>query len=175
MSGWLPRRSSGAVPCGGVDDDSPLGQAREWLIEQVDEHDKATCPLCDKLANLYHRMLYGDPLAGLIKAHKKYEQDWFHWARVVGAQGGDGAKLEHWGLMQRASRERDPKEPGVGYWRLTDRGDAFVRNTITVPRCARIVGIRNRFVRWCDDKHPGETNIRSALGKNFDYDELMGF
>jgi hypothetical protein len=30
-------------------------------------------------------------------------------------------------------------------------------------------------VRWCDDKHPGETNIRSALGKNFDYDELMGF
>lgn len=162
------------------DDDTPIGEGRKWLIATAETDAAADCPLCGKRAQLYHRRLYGDPVRGMIAAYRRQAdaggdgREWFHWARVVGSYGGDGAKLEHWGLLERASRARDPKEPGVGYWRLTDLGVLFVRNGVRLPKCARVVGIHNRFVRWCTDPHPGDTAIRDALGVGYDYDEMMG-
>jgi hypothetical protein len=156
-------------------DDTPLGDARTWLVDATEELGTADCPCCGKRSELYHRHLYGVPVRGLIKAYNIYRRDWFHWARTTGAPGGDGAKLEHWGLMERATRNRDPHVPGVGHWRITERGATFVRAVSTEPGCARIVGIGNRFVRWCDDLHPAEVNIRDVVGKGFDYDALRGW
>jgi len=159
-----------------INDDAPLGRAREWLLSQFEEYETEYCPCCGKLVKLYHRHLYDNLARGMIIAYNTVEQehDWFHWYRTTRVTGGDHAKLHHWGLMQRSNRDRDPQEPGVGNYRLTDKGVAFVRNTISVPRCARVVGVRDRFVRWCDTLHPGETNIRTALGEEYDYDKMMG-
>jgi len=156
-----------------IDDEVSLGDAREWLIEQVEERDHEECPCCGQHVECYHRLLYKKPVEGMLIAYRTAEQEWFHWWRTTNVNGGDHAKLSHWGLMETASRDRNPNEPGVGYWRLTDKGVAFVRNTITVPKCARVT-IKNRFVRWCDDKHTGEINIRGALGEEYDYDKMMG-
>jgi len=159
-----------------ISDSELLSKAREWLIDQVEEHEQEYCPCCGKLVKLYHRRIYDKQARGMIIAYNtlEQEQDWFHWYRTTRITGGDHAKLHHWGLMEASNRNRNPREPGVGNWRLTDKGVKFVRNTLAVPRCARVVGVKDQFVRWCDTLHPGEANIRTALGEEYDYDKMMG-
>jgi hypothetical protein len=171
-----------------INDDHSLGEAREWLINQIDKHDTERCPCCRKLNEKYHRQLYPAPVAGLVVAHEWYGiNKWFHWPdtmreanRRYGYKlpaGGDGAKLEFWDLMERGTRNRDPDTPGAGWWRITAKGSAFVRNTITLPKCARVIGVNSQFTGWCDTKHPGETFCRDVVeSKNkFSYAKLRGW
>jgi hypothetical protein len=157
-----------------ISDDLKLGEARAWLLDQFEEYDKVRCPCCGKQIENYHRRVYGRPVRDMLKAYDLHDQNWFHWASTTGSHGGDGSKMEHWGIMQRANHSRDPDEPNVGNWRITDYGGLFLRNVIAVPACARVLGLGNQFRGWCDTKHPGEIKVEDAVGKGFDYQQLRG-
>jgi hypothetical protein len=154
----------------GVTDDTPLGEARRRLDDEVIAAGAATCPCCGVRTRVYPRQMYAAVMEGFLHAHRRYGQDWFHWWRTTQVPGGDHSKLEYWGLMVAASRNRDPNEPGVGYYRITDLGDQFARGVARVPRYANVY--RGALVGL--DEERGAVSIRDVVSEGFDYDALMG-
>lgn len=81
-------------------------------------------------------------------------------------RGREPDKVEHWGFIERAENV-DKKKRESGRWRVTSAGVAFVLRETRSPK--RIWVYNNNVVRT-----DGETGIVEALGKHFDYSELMG-
>jgi hypothetical protein len=65
--------------------------------------------------------------------------------------------------------ERDDGSKRVGWWRVTERGEEWVMNRVSVPARARVYDSRLLNL----DATEGYVTIIDALGKNFDYRELM--
>jgi len=149
-------------------DDMTLGEAREWLREQIKDKG-ARCPCCTQFAKIYRRTLYGVMAAGLIAAYQRYHRDWFHMREATRYAGGDHSKLRYWGLIEEEI-ERRPDGGRSGWWRITDNGVAFVLGTWVIPRDAYIYD--GRCLRLDDSR--GLVTVRDALGQKFDYGELMG-
>ena len=61
----------------------------------------------------------------------------------------------------------DPSKKSSGYWRVTDKGRGFLALQITVPKTA--VVYNNRLERL----EGVFITIQEALGKKFNYEELM--
>jgi hypothetical protein len=159
-----PRRRMGAGPL------TTLAEMRRWL-EEHRPRPGADCPVCGQPDVIYDRRQISGAIARLlIEARKRYEQEWFHRPTGIKTPGGEIAKLEYWGLMERWTRDRDPEGPGAGYWRVTLAGVMFADDHCRVPRDA--VVHHNRVLKLSDER--GTVGIRDVVGKKFDYDDLMG-
>lgn len=120
------------------------------------------CPACGQFAKDYERPLNSLQASALITCYRAAGDDWFHAPSLVGRAGGEFAKLRHWGLIEGGDGH-------AGRWRITPKGIDFLFRRIRVPQRARyyageflgLVGAEN----W---------TIDDALGKKFDYAELMG-
>jgi hypothetical protein len=103
----------------------------------------------------------------LIAFYRQAGREWAH-RRIIADKTGDLAKLRYWSLI-----EEDPakREDGgrAGWWKVTDLGEAFVRRTIKVPKHALIF---NGRLQRLDDSS-GYVTVIDALGKKFDWSELM--
>lgn len=75
-------------------------------------------------------------------------------------------KLEHWRMIERMPNT-DTTKPWSGYWRITERGKQFADGNLKV---AKHVYLYNKDALGFSDEL---IDIRDALGKKFDYDELM--
>jgi hypothetical protein len=148
-------------------DTMPLGEARQWLREQV-KGKGASCPCCTQLAKVYERSLGAGQAALLVQWWAKYRREPVKLSAVLHTPGGDYAKLRWWGLIEDM---RDRREDGgsAGVWRITEHGEAFVRGRVTVPRHAKVYD--NRFQGF--DAGTPQVTVRDVLGEKFDYDELM--
>jgi hypothetical protein len=156
-------------------DDMTLGEARDELRELV-KGKGAICPLCTQNAKIYPRSL---PLASakvMVELFKRNEgRDYIDVPEVLDTmkgtahQGGYGTLSWHWGLIEPMPGQREDGSNRVGWWRLTDRGRAFVRGEVTVPRKARIYA--NRLLSFEGE----QWTISDALRHPFDFRELMGW
>ena len=130
------------------------------------------CPCCDQYARVYERSLNYAMARFLIWLVKAYESCARWWSVNDGPLiqnrkgGGDFAKMEHWGLIISCPNEDSTKRMS-GFWRPTKRGIDFVYRRIQVP--VRIHLYHNQVVGWS----PEMTTVVEALGKKFDYAELM--
>jgi hypothetical protein len=86
--------------------------------------------------------------------------------RFVVAAGGELAKVSHWGLAKLKQNE-DNKKRTSGIWKPTKKGIAFVHRGMSVPK---YVFIYNNEVSGFSEE---QTDVVGALGKKFDYSELM--
>lgn len=125
------------------------------------------CPCCDQYAKVYRRTINSTMARWLIWLVKEYHvsKDWVD-VRTSPVRGGDYAKLGYWGLTENRTND-DEKKRTSGLWIPTQSGRSFVRNQVTVPRYASVY-----------DGHPidfsvEQISIIDALGKHFDYKELM--
>jgi hypothetical protein len=82
-------------------------------------------------------------------------------------RGGDWAKLVHWGLITAKAGERADGSKRVGFYRLTDKGRAFVESKIKVPK--HVFLYAERFVGTSSEM----VSILDASKAFFDYRELM--
>lgn len=154
------------------DDDTPLGVARTWVRANRDVG--VHCPCCDQFAKEYARKLPAVSAMVMIKMYRRNEgRDYVNipamFSTMTGLHGGtgDGTKGQWWGLMEPQPSERDDGSWRTGWWRLTDLGREFVVGELKVRRYAhlynqQVLGMSGEF--W---------SIRDALGKRFNYDELM--
>jgi hypothetical protein len=83
-------------------------------------------------------------------------------------QGGDPAKLRHWGLTERRPGKRHDGASQHGWWRITDRGCAFVEGLISVPSFY-LASPKSAVVAMSDEL----ITFREAMRVQFDYDELL--
>lgn len=150
-----------------LSDSTPLGEAKEWLRERVDEGER--CPLCTQFSKVYRRSIHGTMARTLVLAYREHELDWFHLATLTKTtgRGGEEGKLRYWGLLEEESARREDGGRS-GWWRVTERGREFVLGNVVVPKYALVYD--GRLMSLDGDEM---IDIRAALGKRFDYSELM--
>ena len=82
-------------------------------------------------------------------------------------RGGDYAKLRFWGLLTAKSEIREDGSDRAGFWRVTEKGEKFVRGVISVPRIAHTYN--NTVAHFSEER----TDIFRSLGDKYDYNEMM--
>lgn len=147
-------------------DSTTLGEIRAWLREHTVMPGGTRCPACVQHAQVYRRILTSNMARLLIRAYRSHGQEWFHGPTALRDGTGDLAKLAHWGLVQESTERRGDGGRG-GWWRVTDRGVAFLRTGTTVP--SHILLYDGQLLG-----HDGrQISVRDALGERFDLAELM--
>lgn len=154
--------------------DTTLREAQAWLRDNVD--DGVTCPLCGQFAKVYRRKINAGIARVLIAMYRKAGDDWVYLPYIDStgrepihvSRSGEMCIARYWGLIEQMPGEREDGSSRVGWWRLTGRGCAFVRNEIRIPKYARIYASR------CLNLDAEQTvTIVDALGTKFNYWELM--
>ena len=154
-----------------IPEGATLAQAREHLLVQLDEG--GPCPCCGQFAKRYWRGLNSTMARGLMWLVKASGRD-FQWIHVnvdgpswLTSKGGTLATMAHWGLIEEKPKDEKKESRTSALWRPTVRGIRFVRNQVLVP--SHVLLYNNR-VEGCSE---GTISIVEALGKKFDYTELM--
>lgn len=155
-------------------DDMTLKEAKDLLRELVMGGKGHICPTCTQFAKIYRRALPSASARVLIAMYRRAPSgDWVDIPALLDTlkgtahQGGYGTFSHHWELIAPQPGQRDDGSTRVGRWRLTISGIAFVREELQVPKYAHVYN--NRRLKL-DGPRIG---IRDALGKKFDYTELM--
>lgn len=137
---------------------------KQWLLSRLDDGDH--CPLCGQHAKMYKRKINAGMARSLIHMHRTDPNGgWIH-VKVIGARSREEGKLAYWGLLeeQLGSGLHGGR---AGYWRVTDKGRAFILQGLKVPKYAKVY---NGKVYGFEGTG---VNIQDALGTRFDFWELM--
>lgn len=151
-----------------------LSEARAYVLAGREEGVK--CPCCSQFAKVYKRKLNSGMAVALVRFYQLARRDEagggrltparFHHISELDVRGGDYGKLAYWRLLEPDGEDQDDGN-NSGRWRITAAGRMFVEEKVTVPS----------YVYVYDGKPlsfpPEQTTIRRALGRRFDYDELM--
>lgn len=104
---------------------------------------------------LYNKKIFG---------FKKIEE----FMRLQGfKRSGDFPYLVHWGLLEKMEGKRADGSSKNGMYKLTDKGRLFVTCQLVVNQTLII------FNGKCEGFEGDLIDIKQALGKHFDYAELM--
>lgn len=159
-----------------------LEDAKRWLRARFKKG--AECPCCHQFVKLYKRPFNKSMAYVLLLIACYYRGDavdeWLHVPsyiaemvadkpRRAAAVRGDWAKLKFWGLIEEKPEVRDDGSPRVGYWKLTQLGRQFVAREVKVP--SHVFIYNGTPLRRIVDEM---ITIDEALGKEFNYDEIMG-
>ena len=128
-----------------------------------------SCPCCGRLAKEYRRAMNSGMARSLLWLVGVYDGVWVDVPKtgpkhVVRSREFD--KLQHWGLVEQVENTDDSKRSS-GMWRPTQDGIDFVLGDVMVASHMHIY--QNEVVGWSKVS----ITIKEALGKKFDYSELM--
>lgn len=145
-----------------------LLQAKANLEANLDKG--GACPCCGQHAQRYRRKLNSGMARALVEIwlRQKNTRRWVRVEVLVAALrvSPELGKLRWWGLVETKEND-DAKKRTSGSWRLTEKGQAFLRDLVKVPSHAVVF---NNQLERLEGK---EIGIREALGSKFDYAELM--
>lgn len=141
-------------------------EARRWLREHDEEG--AICPCCTQLVRVYRRRIHATMASRLIRFYRRYGLDYGSLPKLtLGGAESDFGKLRYWDLIEEADLER--QDGGrAGWWRVTVAGEWWVQGLSRIPLHALIYD--SRLLRL-EGRRIG---VVEALGKRFNYAELMG-
>lgn len=143
----------------------PLSVVRDVTRNQAEKG--TTCPVCTQHVKVYKRPLNSGMARSLIAIYVVAGRDWCHIPTQIGARSREEGKLAYWGLLEESPVPRDDGGK-AGWWQITAKGEAFVQQQIKVPSHARVYNGRVLDLRG------NPISIVDALGKKFNYNELMG-
>lgn len=133
------------------------------------------CPCCGRFSKVYKRGITGSMARSLIALYWYFKQpdaeEWVHSHRYLTGlklnSANDVALLRHWGLIEAKQEVTEDGNPRNGYHRITKAGRDWVEGKTTIPR--RLV----LYNQECVDFDGEPIGIERALGKRFDYQEVM--
>lgn len=138
-----------------------LYEARRTLMSKVRLGLAPRCPLCHRLVKVYKRPINAGMCHSLISMYRQAGTAWIHIPSMVGSRSREEGKLQHWGLIEQSLEKRDDGG-AAGYWRVTRRGEQFLRGELSVQRRAHI--LLNELQGFSGPM----VNISQALGYKFD-------
>jgi len=147
-------------------DDPPLSVLRAQLLEERDRPGGTQCPTCTRHVQLYRRKLNSGMARSLIDMWRVGRRRWIHLPTEIGARSREEGKLRWWDLVEEADEERDDGGR-AGWWRITAAGEAFVLRQLRVPSHAVV------YLNTVERLEGDPVSITEALGRRFDYRELM--
>lgn len=125
------------------------------------------CPVCDQFAKVYRRRLNASMVRSLLDIYAAGGTTLYvHTPTLLKGRRGEEARLSYWGLTDE-SRETRPDGGKRGYWRVTRRGELFLKGVISVPSYALIYD--SQLLRL--DGEP--TTVKDALGHEFNLAEVL--
>lgn len=129
------------------------------------------CPCCGQLVKRYFRKMNCNMAMTLVALYRKKKFGFVRveeFLRVNGyPRSGDFPYLVHYGMLEKMTGERADGSKKNGFYKLTDKGRQFVLEQIKVPQTFIIYNGK------CEGFEGKEIGIVDALGKYFDYRELM--
>lgn len=132
-----------------------------------------TCPCCDKHGQIYTRKFNSYMAVTLIHIYNGTMHRPAEFIKINAyllehhkMTSSDFWKCEWWGLIERIDKENDVKGKS-GYGRLTQRGRMFAECKLVIPASAK--EYNGKVMEFSQDT----TDIVGALGKRFDYYELI--
>lgn len=152
-----------------------MGDTKNLLEQQslgFPDADKGyTCPHCGQFCKRYFRKFNSNMALALIVLYRNREKGFLHLENTMIQAGykrsGDASYLRHYGLIEKKEGKRDDGSTRNGMYKITGRGIMFVEGKTEVRSTCIIY----------NNKHEGfegrEITIQEALGKKFDYRELM--
>lgn len=157
-----------------------LKEAKDYLKANWEKG--IECPCCGQFVKLYRRRLNAGACRALIFMYRldrdrKFDDDWDGWIHVqqdfakyfrVNANSMDYSQAQWWELIEAKPNVDDPTKRDSGYWKLTEKGRQFVKGIIEVRSHAYLYN--NKMLGFTGEK----MTIKTALGKRFNYEELMG-
>ena len=144
------------------------------LLDQATRSGGARCPTCDGHVQVYRRTINADMARVLIFTYSFFLEnpgeylklsDWL--VKNKAFRSADYAKLVWWKLLEKAPQLPPPARSSTGLYRMTQKGRLFTENKLAVPSHAR------EYMSNVEEFYGDEINIRQALGRGFDYSELM--
>ncbi len=126
------------------------------------------CPCCGQLVRKWNKPLIGTAVADLIRLVRIYEDkgEPIHISSFT-AQRSNFYTLSYWGLIEKGEIEVDAKKRSSGYWVPTQQGIDFVH------RKKRVLSIAETYNNILVGFSGKGVDVKEALGKKFDYEELM--
>ena len=160
------------LPCFQCAKPDTLRAAREALFGAVFESGKGVdCPCCGRRVQRYKRHINSAMAATLIWTCREFfrTQDWVPVARDgprLAIKNREYARLRHWGLIE-AKPNADPKKRDSGFWKPTSAAYTYIRREARLPKTKYV--FKNTVLGESEET----ADVVEALGKNFDYAELM--
>lgn len=149
-----------------------LRDAQETFHVQLNKDGEASCPCCRRNSRKYPRALNSGMARTLVWLVRRWEVrrcDWIDVQATAPAfvlRSNEIGKLAAWGLAEQLPSEERQKRRS-GSWRPTQLGRDFVHRRVKVQSHAV-------FYNSEIEQFTGEPiTICKALGKRFDYNELM--
>lgn len=123
-----------------VTNNHSLGEARDWLKERL--WGGARCPCCEQYARIYKRKLNKTMVKALGRVYKATapHRGFVHGPTILrgsGVFGGDLGKLAYFGLIEEEAGRR-PDGGRKGWWRVTNKGRAFIQGHIELPKYVHV-------------------------------------
>jgi hypothetical protein len=155
--------------------DLSMNEGRTLLIVRlVDVGNSTQCPCCTRHVKMWKRKLYNSMVRWLMWIVQESDAEiargntegWVNYEK--GPRFQDYSKLQYWGLIE--PRPHTPEEKGtagVGVWRPTKLARDFVAEKVELPTHAYVY---NNVVYGFTEER---ITIRVALGKKFDYAEML--
>lgn len=136
------------------------------------------CPCCGQYAKRYKRKMYATPCLILVAYYKlgNVDSDFHHINEALQLVPqakrmkvtGDSHKANYFDLLEQMPKpEEITHKRTSGFWRITHKGKLFVERKIKIPRYALVY---NAEILGFEGE---EIGIEEALGKQFNYEELM--
>lgn len=143
-----------------------LDEARNNLRSIIDKG--AYCPCCNQFAKVYRNRMTSAMANGLIRIYRHAGTDFTYLPDLFGAQAdGRRTKTSWWGLLEKMPGARDDGSNRNGWWRVTEDGERFVNQELSVPAYA--VTYNGQTLKLDGDF----VEITDVLGSKFNYSELM--
>ena len=149
-----------------IPDFETLEEAKQYLRDNWIEG--AECPCCKQKVKLWSKPLIGTAVADLIRLNKLWQKNGVavHISEFT-KQRSNFYTLVYWGFIVKGDVEIDGKKRSSGYWLPTIKGGKFIDNEVTVQSYADTYN--NKVIRFTGK----QIGVKEALGKKFDYEELM--
>jgi hypothetical protein len=146
-------------------------EARQFMGTVRNTEKAYICPCCSRLVKVYRRTIHAEVarfLILLVERYQKYPR-YYSMRELYPHQTkscSDGVYLVHWDLIEKSDGTNTALAP-AGTYKPTDKGMRFVYGLERVPSHVHL--LQKEILRWSDKT----IDIKDALGKKFDYPELM--
>lgn len=143
-------------------------------MNQEQDIDKGyVCQCCNLFVKRYTRSFNANMAIALICMYRYSKGEFVKVEDLLLNRGhkrcGDFSYLRYFGLIQKKEGSREDGSSRNGFYKITTDGILFVEGKLKVKKNFLI------FKNKCDGFKGEEISIREALGKAFDYNELMGY
>lgn len=161
--------------------ESTLAYAAEWARGKMNDRKPIDCPLCRRKIQVARRRaskgwaqtLIGIAIVTKARRTQRVPYPWIHVeddvlrAGISPSKGHDWANMQFLGVIERATKERDPKVAGVGLWRLTPLGARMIRE----PKAALVPEWVDTWNGRAWKQSTTLVSLQRMLGREFDFRE----